>query len=288
MRVLVLSPRVAPGQLTAHAWDLLRSGARVVVAREDAHTAALREAGVDVTVGDPPVAVAEAVWVPAPGDSTWPDQLPDDLDVEIVGGAMELPGSRLLDVVAVMGRLRRECAWTQQQTHQSLTRYLLEEAHEALDALDSADSDLLREELGDLLMQVVFHAAIAAESPAAGPEEVEGGWDIDDVAAGIADKLVRRNPHVFADGPARTPEEIDAAWQAVKAGEKTRTAPLEGIATGLPALALAVKALDRVPHLDTTGDDLGARLLQLVAEARTEGLDPESVLRRTVRERAGS
>lgn len=280
MRVLVLSPRVAPGQLTARAWDLLRSGPPVVAVRDDAHTAALREAGVDVVVGEPPVDVAGAVWIPAPGDSTWPDRLADDLQVEVVGGAMELPGSRLLDVVAVMGRLRRECAWTQQQTHESLTRYLLEEAHEALDALDAADTDLLREELGDLLMQVVFHAAIAAEtSPDA------GGWDVDDVAAGIAEKLVRRNPHVFADGPARTPEEIDAAWQAVKAGEKPRAAPLEGIASGLPALALATKALDRVPGLDTDGEDLGARLLQLVAEARELGIDPEAALRRAVRER---
>ncbi len=288
MRVLVLSPRVAPGQLTAQAWEVLRSGSPVVAARDDAHTQALRDAGVDVVLGDPPTGAPDAVWVPAPGDTTWTDALSDDVEVEVVTGSMELPGSSLLDVVAVMGRLRRECAWTQQQTHESLSRYLLEEAHEALDALDASDTDLLREELGDLLMQVVFHAAIAAELPRAGTGEVGGGWDVDDVASGIAAKLVRRNPHVFADGPARTPEEIDAAWQAAKAGEKRRTTPLEGIATGLPALALAVKALDRVPDLDTAGDDLGARLLRLVAEARAEGVDPESVLRRAVRERAGS
>jgi XTP/dITP diphosphohydrolase len=276
VRVLVLSPRVAPGQLSAEAWDLLRSGAAVVAAREDPHTQALREAGVNVSVGEPATA-EDAVWVPAPGDPRWRERLPEDVHVEVVAGVRELPGSRLLDVVAVMGRLRRECAWTREQTHGSLSRYLLEEAHETLEALDDGDSDLLREELGDLLMQVVFHAAIAAE---------DEGWDVDDVAAAIADKLVRRNPHVFADGTARTPEEIDAAWQAVKAQEKPRETPLEGIASGLPALALAVKALDRVPDLDLEGEDTGARLLQLVAAARSAGTDPEAELRRTVRERA--
>lgn len=189
------------------------------------------------------------------------------------------PGERLLDLVDVMARLRAECAWTQGQTHDSLGRYLLEETYETLEALDAGDSDLLREELGDLLMQVVFHAAVAADTGE--------GWDVDDVAAGITDKLVRRNPHVFADGDARTPEEIDAAWQAVKAQEKPRESPLEGIARDLPALATARKALDRVPDLDTSGDDVGSRLLQLVAEARAQGVDAEEALRRAVRSRLG-
>ena len=127
---------------------------------------------------------------------------------------------------------------------------------------------------------MVFHAAIAAEVP-----REEGGWDVDDVARGIADKLRRRNPHVFADGTARTPEEIDAAWQAVKAQEKPRASPLDGIAAHLPALATADKALSRVPDLDLTGDDVGSRLLRLVAEARAEGLDAEGELRRAVRDR---
>lgn len=192
------------------------------------------------------------------------------------------PGERLLDLVAVMGRLRAECAWTGQQTHESLSRYLLEETYETLEALDDGDTDLLREELGDLLMQVVFHAAVAADTGE--------GWDVDDVAAGITDKLVRRNPHVFADGTARTPEEIDAAWQAVKAQEKAASGgrdahPLDGIARDLPALATARKALDRVPDLDTSGDDLGSRLLRLVAEAREQGVDAEEALRRAVRDR---
>lgn len=194
------------------------------------------------------------------------------------------PGERLLDLVAVMARLRAECAWTSRQTHDSLGRYLLEETYETLEALDAGDTDLLREELGDLLMQVVFHAAVAADTGE--------GWDVDDVAAGITDKLVRRNPHVFADGTARTPEEIDAAWQAVKAQEKAASGrrdahPLDGIARDLPALATARKALDRVPDLDTSGDDLGSRLLRLVAEAREQNVDAEEALRRAVRDRLG-
>lgn len=187
------------------------------------------------------------------------------------------PGERLLDLVDVMARLRAECAWTQGQTHDSLGRYLLEETYETLEALDAGDSELLREELGDLLMQVVFHAAVAADTGE--------GWDVDDVATGITDKLVRRNPHVFGDGDARTPEEIDAAWQAVKAREKPRESPLDGIARDLPALATARKVLDRVPDLDTSGDDVGSRLLQLVAEARAQGVDAEEALRRAVRSR---
>ncbi len=189
-------------------------------------------------------------------------------------------GEALLELVQVMGRLRRECAWTRERTHEGLARYLLEEAHETLEALDAGDSSALREELGDLLMQVVFHAAIA---------ETDGeGWTIDDVARTITAKLVRRNPHVFGDGTARTPEEIDAAWQAVKAAERPRSSPLEGIAASLPALATAGKALDLVPDLDTSGDDLGARLLRLVQEAREQGTDAEDLLRRTVRERVAA
>lgn len=197
-----------------------------------------------------------------------------------------VPGERFTELVAVMGRLRAECAWTQSQTHASLGRYLLEETYETLEALDDGDTDLLRDELGDLLMQVVFHAAIAAERR----DDATGeGWDVDDVADAITAKLVRRNPHVFGDGTARTPEEIDAAWQAVKASEReaagVQESPLHGIARDLPALAAARKVLDRVPDLDTSGDDLGARLLRLVAEAREQGVDAEEALRQALRAR---
>ena len=175
--------------------------------------------------------------------------------------------------MAVVDRLRRECPWTQDQTHDSLRRYLLEEAYEVLEALDSGDAQHLREELGDLLFQIVFHARIATE---------HAGWDVDDVADDIADKLVRRSPHVFADGAAATAAEVDAAWQAIKATEKPRERADEGIPAALPALAYAQKMLDRVPNLDTSGDDLGHRLLRLVAEARDAGLDAEAELRRAL------
>lgn len=188
--------------------------------------------------------------------------------------------SALDDLVEVMDRLRRECPWTGQQTHASLAHYLLEEAHETLEALETpGDAGHLREELGDLLMQVVFHARIASETAA--------GFDLDDVARGITDKLVRRNPHVFGDGTASTPEEIDAAWQAVKATEKRRASVHDGIPSTLPALASADAVLRRLgdPPLDPTDDedDIGAQLLAVVARARARGVDAEQALRRSVR-----
>jgi XTP/dITP diphosphohydrolase len=139
--------------------------------------------------------------------------LDDGPEVEVLLGSYDMPGARLLDLVAVMDRLRRECPWTQQQTHTSLAPYLEEEAGEALEAIESGDSDHLREELGDVLMQVVFHAAVAEE-------QGDAGWDVDDVAAGITAKLIRRNPHVFGDATATTVEEIDAQWNRIKEQEK--------------------------------------------------------------------
>jgi XTP/dITP diphosphohydrolase len=192
----------------------------------------------------------------------------------VVFGSYDLPGSTLLDVVDVMDRLRRECPWTAQQSHETLSHYLLEEAHETLEALDNGDSEHLREELGDLLMQIVFHARIAAEGE---------GWDIDDVAAGIAAKLVHRNPHVFGDVTVTSADEVDANWQRLKAAEKQRTTPLEGIPATLPALAYADKVLGRLGTVEVTGDDLGSRLLALVAEARAQGVDAEETLRQAVR-----
>ncbi len=184
------------------------------------------------------------------------------------------------ELVEVMDRLRRECPWTAQQTHASLAHFLLEEAHETLEALEgAAGAEHLREELGDLLMQVVFHARIASEAV--------DGFDIDDVVRGITAKLVRRNPHVFAGGTASTPEEIDAAWQAVKATEKRRDSVHDGIPPTLPALAHADAVLRRlgdppvrVPEEST---DIGEQLLALVAQARAQGIDAEQALRQHVR-----
>jgi XTP/dITP diphosphohydrolase len=198
----------------------------------------------------------------------------EDSDIEVVFGSYDLPGSALLDVVEIMDRLRRECPWTAQQSHEMLSHYLLEEAYETLEALDSGDSDHLREELGDLLLQIVFHARIAAEAE---------GWDIDDVAAGIAEKLIYRNPHVFGDATVTSAAEVDANWQRLKATEKQRASVLEGIPATLPALAYADKVLSRLGDVDVSGDDLGARLLALVAEARVQGQNAEAVLRQAVR-----
>lgn len=288
MQILVLSPRVAPGILTLAAWDALRGAEIVRASLDDPHVQAIRSSGIAVEVSDvAPSYSAGVVWIAPTGDAAWARTIADDLmsgdgvggEVEVVFGSYDLPGSSLLDVVEVMDRLRRECPWTAQQTHDSLSHYLLEEAHETLEALDSGDGDHLREELGDLLMQIVFHARIAAE---ASPDE-GGGWDIDDVAAGIAGKLIYRNPHVFADGDATTAEEIDAAWQRLKATEKQRTSALDGIPATLPALAYADKVLGRLDSVDVSGDDLGSRLLALVAEARAQDINAEETLRQAVR-----
>lgn len=199
------------------------------------------------------------------------------------------PGHRLVDLAEVMARLRAECAWKAAQTHRSLARYLLEETHETLEAIDTGDTAHLREELGDLLLQVYFHAVIAGE---------HGRFDIDDVAGDLIEKLVRRNPHVFAGtpGPAE-PEAINEAWEAIKATEKARTSVLDGLPPTLPALLLADKLLDRAdragrpvgPEADDTergATEIGERLLAVVAEARAAGVDPEQALRDVVRRHA--
>ncbi len=199
-------------------------------------------------------------------------------------------GQPLVELTEVMARLRAECAWKAGQTHRSLARYLLEETHETLEAIDTGDATHLREELGDLLLQVWFHAVIAAES---------GEFTIDDVAADLIDKLVRRNPHVFdADAAAGRPDAVavNEVWERIKAAEKRRTSVFDGLPPTLPALLLADKVLDRLSRTaevsvlvrrDVTSgdpaDDIGERLLALVAEARDAGVDPEQALRDVVR-----
>lgn len=186
----------------------------------------------------------------------------------------------LLEFAEVMRRLRAECPWKAGQTHRSLARYLLEETHETLEAIDTGDLDHLREELGDLLLQVYFHAVIAEE---------EGAFTLDDVARDVVAKMRRRNPHVFGEaaGPDHglSAEQVNEAWETAKAGEKQRSSVTEGIAPTLPALLLATKVLERLgrDEVPTGGGDLGARLLALVAEAREAGVDPEQALRDTVR-----
>jgi XTP/dITP diphosphohydrolase len=201
------------------------------------------------------------------------------------GGASDAAsGEALLEFLRVMRRLRAECGWKREQTHRSLARYLLEETHETLEAIDTGDADHLREELGDLLLQVYFHALIAEEA---------GEFTLDDVAADIIAKMHRRNPHVFApteDSPVEA-FDINEAWQQIKATEKRRSSVTEGIPPTLPALSYAEKVLDRRARdgadAPSGGDGLGERLLALVAEARETGVDPEQALRDAVRRLPG-
>jgi XTP/dITP diphosphohydrolase len=193
----------------------------------------------------------------------------------------DVPGQPLLAFLDDMRRLRRECPWKRDQTHRSLARYLLEETHETLEAIDAGEPDHLREELGDLLLQVYFHAVIAEEA---------GDFTLDDDARGIDAKMHRRNPHVFGDASRDlTADEVNRQWQEIKAAEPDRS-PYDGIADSLPALLLATKALerrpsaaDRLPAAGDTDADLGDRLLALVAEAHASGADPEQALRDAVR-----
>ena len=195
-----------------------------------------------------------------------------------------VPGSRLLELVAVQDRLRSPggCPWDAAQTHESLVPYLLEETYECVEAIETGDRPHLREELGDLLMQIVFHARVAME-------DTVDPFSIDDVAGDIADKLVRRHPHVFGDVEASTAAQVEANWEQLKAAEKGRTSIVEGIPMAQPALALADALWRRaeragVPHdACPAGDDIGARLFRLVTEARAAGVDAEAALRETVR-----
>lgn len=182
-----------------------------------------------------------------------------------------------------MDRLRSPggCPWDAEQTHQSLARHLLEETYEVLEALDSGDRDHLREELGDVLLQVVFHSRLAQEHPTE-------PWGVDDVARGIVDKLVARHPHVFAAGEVRDAAHVEASWELHKAAEKGRTSVLDGIPAAMPALARADKLLGRLDRaaveaaLVADGDSYGVRLLALAVEARAAGVDPEGALRSAV------
>jgi XTP/dITP diphosphohydrolase len=184
----------------------------------------------------------------------------------------------LLEFLEVMRQLRVECPWKAEQTHRSLARYLLEETHETLEAIDTGDDAHLREELGDLLLQVYFHAVVAEE---------RGAFTIDDVARDITAKMYRRNPHVFGDPDADHPQDaagVNEAWEAIKATEKQRDSVTDGLPETLPALLYAAKVLERGgAPAENEGADLGDRLLALVAESVEVGVDPEQALRDAVR-----
>jgi XTP/dITP diphosphohydrolase len=303
--LLVTSPRLPAGLLTAAAWDVVRT-APVLAGAESELTAAVRAAGTEVTVMaegatqallDAVAAHGTAVWLAGPaGDESLARELglrlarePGLAELELMYGSWDPPGARLLDAVEVMDRLASPGGdpWKRAQTHRSLAGFLLEECYEAYDAISADDTDALREELGDVLLQVLLHARLAEELP-------EGKrWTVDDVAGGLVDKMVRRNPHVFAGEQAGSLEEIEANWERIKRAEKTRESVLDGIALSQPALALAAKILDRAgriglavpPPLAESQVDpearLGASLLATVAAARQAGIDPEAALRRT-------
>jgi tetrapyrrole methylase family protein/MazG family protein len=213
-------------------------------------------------------------------------------------------GERLLDLVRVMARLRGPdgCPWDHEQTHRSLARHLLEETHEVLEAIDADDRDLLREELGDVLLQVAFHAQMAAD---------DGAWDVDDVAEGIVRKLIRRHPHVFGELEVSGADEVLVNWERIKAEEKGGEQLLEDeIPPTLPALARAAKVqrraagrgfewrtvegalgalreevdeLEAHTGADEAEEEIGDVLFATVAVARRLGVDAESALRRTTR-----
>jgi MazG family protein len=229
----------------------------------------------------------------------------DDLLAHVPEGPVpsSQAGRRLLDLVRVMARLRAPggCPWDREQTHASLARHLLEETHEVLDAIDADDRERLREELGDVLLQVAFHAQMAAD---------DGAWDVDDVAQGIVEKLIRRHPHVFGDVEVEGADEVLVNWERIKAEEKGEKPLEDDIPASLPALARASKVQRRaagwgfewrsagsaidalkeeVGELETHTDadnaeeEIGDVLFATVAVARKLGVDPESALRRTIR-----
>jgi len=180
--------------------------------------------------------------------------------------------SSLEDTLALMRDLRARCDWDAAQTHESLRPYLIEEAHELDDALRSGDERLMREELGDVLLQVILHARLAEET---------SDFTIDDVAGDLVAKLIRRNPHVFADTEVGGLDEIIANWEQIKKAEKSRGSIVEGVALSQPALALAAKLLQRVARagLDVPlppPSTLGGRLFAAVA---TSDEDAEAALR---------
>jgi XTP/dITP diphosphohydrolase len=199
--------------------------------------------------------------------------------------------SELQRLVEVMDRLRSPggCPWDAEQTHQSLIKYLLEESYEFIDAIETDDREGMREELGDVLLQVYFHSRMAQDHPT-------DPFSIEDVARGIADKLISRHPHVFENLKVSGTDEIIENWEAIKAREKGRTSAIDGIAMSQPALPLVSKILYRaekykveveIPAFTSTeaatDDSVGEALASVIAWAHTNGIDPENALRAQAR-----
>ncbi|MBT2386410.1 nucleoside triphosphate pyrophosphohydrolase [Streptomyces sp. ISL-11] len=297
--LLTTSHRVAPGLLSWPAWQALRAADRVLCADADhPQLPYLREAGIEVEHGSATarelvdycltgrgaVVLASADGEPALTDGlarlagSGRETMPA---LELLPGSYDLPGARLLDLVQVMDRIRVACPWSGVRTHEDLAKYGLEEMYELLEAIETGDREAVREELGDVLLQVVFHARIAQDDP-------DEPFSVDDVAGTIVDKLIHRHPHVFGEESAETPEDVKAHWIQRKAVEKGRESVTEGVPLGQPALALAAKLASRVrtegidvplPH----GDGVGYELLALAVRAEAAGVDPETALRAAAR-----
>ncbi|OLR89996.1 MazG family protein [Actinokineospora bangkokensis] len=257
------------GVLPAAALPLLRAAARVFAT--------------DPALGDPPpadlVALAAAEPVVLVTDQAGAGLLPG-------APVVSAPGTGLVAAARVMDTLRSPggCPWDAEQTHDSLRQYLVEECYELLDAIDSGDRAALREELGDVLLQVLFHARVAEE-------DGTDPFSVDDVARDLVAKLVGRHPHVFAGGdPAvRDAGTQELRWDELKRTEKRRESSVDGVATGQPAVALAAKLTQRTTRaglpedLLPAGGSVGERLFALAAEAKLAGEDPEDALRRVAR-----
>jgi XTP/dITP diphosphohydrolase len=203
-----------------------------------------------------------------------------------------MTSSHLQQLVAVMDRLRSPggCPWDAEQTHESLVKFLLEESYEFIEAVETQDREAMREELGDVLLQVYFHARMAEEHPT-------DPFSIEDVAQTVAEKLVRRHPHVFADAEDLSSDQVLENWEALKAIEKGRTSAVDGVPVNQPALALVAKLLYRAEKNrlklelpseihkpeEATSEAVGEVLLATIAWASEHGVDPEGALRLVAR-----
>jgi XTP/dITP diphosphohydrolase len=193
-------------------------------------------------------------------------------------------GEQFARLVQANQTLRVECPWGARQTHHSLVKHLIEETAEAVDAIEIGTPADQREELGDVLLQVVFHAGIGAE---------DGEYDIAEVIGAITDKLIARHPHVY--GNAEVPDDLDASWEQRKKAAKHRESSLDGIAEALPTLARAAKVAQRVHDLgadmgpaqdedvSTNASQTGEKILSLVRRAQRAGIDADQATREALR-----
>lgn len=193
----------------------------------------------------------------------------------------------LARLAQVMDTLRSPggCPWDSEQSHQSLLKYLLEESYEFIESVESGNREDMREELGDILLQVYFHSRIAQE-------DKEKPFSVDDVAKGVIEKLISRHPHVFSDKKVNSSAEVLENWEEIKRREKSRTSAHDGVPTGQPALTLASKLIYRasknelstpehpVEKIEVNEAALGDQLLSLISWAIANNLDPEVALRK--------